>query len=323
MQDACVSRGPSAPVGEPHHTPKTRDFRAGTPIGIVRSSVSGSDDRGSCAIRRGYRDLVNPHPSDPEVLPVAAPPRVAAWLSGASDGPVAVLHAGPDTVHLEVHGRAVGVAAAGAPGLPHVLRTNLTTLSELVSSGAGHTPYVESGSLHWGGRLLVTGRFVDVRAPRLELARIPKASPAAAMGTPRSRGAGLVPALPTWAAALQVVHPSSVDDLVGRGDGLTPLGDDVLCGWLATYRATGVATPALDDAVRRALPRTTTLSATLLECALAGECADLVADYLRALGTSEEQDARAALAALGHSSGEGLAHGVDLAVSALSREVAA
>jgi hypothetical protein len=143
------------------------------------------------------------------------------------------------------------------------------------------------------------------------------------MGTPRSRGAGLVPPLPRWAAELQVIDPTTVADLVGRGDGLTPLGDDVVCGWLAAHRAADVATPALDDAVRQALPRTTTLSATLLECALAGECADLDAGYLRALGTPEEQAARAALEALGHSSGEGLAHGVDLAIWALSGQVAA
>ena len=76
------------------------------------------------------------------------------------------------------------------------------------------------------------------------------------------------------------IDAAAVADLVGRGDGLTPLGDDVLCGWLAAHRAAGVATPAVDDAVRRALPRTTTLSATLLECALPARCADVVADYL-------------------------------------------
>ena len=103
-----------------------------------------------------------------------------------------VLHACRDTIHLDVAGRAVGVAAATAPGLPHLLRTNLATVSFLVMSGAVPTAYVESGSLRWGGRALVTGRLVDVRAPRLDSARIPKASPAAAMGTPRSRGAGLV-----------------------------------------------------------------------------------------------------------------------------------
>jgi hypothetical protein len=121
----------------------------------------------------------------------------------------------------------------------------------------------------------------------------------------------------------RVIDVAAVADLVGRGDGLTPLGDDVLCGWLVAHRAAGVATPAVDDAVRRALPRTTTLSATLLECALAGECPNLVAGYLRAIGTPDERAARAALEALGHSSGSGLAHGVDLALATLSRRVAA
>lgn len=264
-----------------------------------------------------------------DALPVAAPPRVAAWLAVAPDGPVEVLHASRDTVHLEVAGRAVGVAAATAPGLPHVLRTNLATVSTRVSSRAVPTPYVDSGSLHWGGRALVTSRFVDVRAPRLDAARIPTASPAAALGTPRSRGAGLVPATGASEALAGLgpvpaeIDAVAVADLVGRGDGLTPLGDDLLSGWLVAHRAAGVATPAVDAAVRRALPRTTTLSATLLECALAGECPDLVAAYLRALGTPRQGTARAALEALGHSSGSGLAHGVDLALTALAGRVAA
>jgi hypothetical protein len=148
------------------------------------------------------------------------------------------------------------------------------------------------------------------------------------MGTPRSRGAGLVPVPDTLepdalSAVPHEIDASAVAGLVGRGDGLTPLGDDVLSGWLVAHRAAGVPTPAVDDAVRRALPRTTTLSATLLECALAGECPDLVAAYLRALGTRHEEASRAALAALGHSSGSGLAHGVDLALTVLARRRAA
>ena len=251
---------------------------------------------------------------------MAAPPRVAAWLSAAPDGPVEVLHASRDAIHFDVGGRAVGVAAAAAPGLPHLLRTNLATVSVLVMSGAVPTAYVESGSLRWGGRALVTGRLVDVRAPRLDLARIPQASPDAAMGTPRSRGAGRVAVREVVTHEIDV---TAVADVVGRGDGLTPLGDDVLSGWLVAHRAYDVATPAVDDAVRLALPRTTTLSATLLECALAGECPDLVAGYLHALGTPCERAARVALEALGHSSGTGLAYGVDLAVAALARQVAA
>jgi hypothetical protein len=234
-----------------------------------------------------------------------------------------VLHTGRDTVHLDVAGRAVGVAAAGAPGLPHTLRTNLATLPEWMSQAAASRPYVEGGSLHLGGRVLVIGRYVDVRAPRFDSARAPTASPAAALGTPRSRGAGLVPTSAPLGALPRRVDAASVGDLVGRGDGLTPLGDDVLCGWLVAHRACGVATPDVDDAVRRALPRTTTLSATLLECALEGECADLVSRYLRSLGTPAEQAARTALVALGHSSGSGLAHGVDVALAALAGEAAA
>ena len=105
---------------------------------------------------------------------------------------------------------------------------------------------------------------------------------------------------------------------VGRGEGLTPLGDDVVCGWLALHRAVGVETPAVDDVVRRLLGRTTALSATLLDCALAGEVADPVADHLRALGSTREPVTRERLARLGHTSGSGLAHGIDLARAALS-----
>ena len=248
-------------------------------------------------------------------VPVAVPPRVAEWLAAAPDGPVQVLHACSEGAHLEVGGRAVGVLTTAAPGLPHAMRTH----PGWVTTESTPTTYLEGGILHWGGRALVTLRIVDVRAPRLDAARVLKASPAAAMGTPRPRGAGLV-APP---APVGTVTPSTVGDLVGRGDGLTPYGDDVLCGWLALHRACGVATPAVDDAVRRALPRTTTLSATLLECALAGEVADAVGSYLRALATPAQATARAALEAVGHSSGRGLAHGIDLARADLAERVAA
>ena len=136
------------------------------------------------------------------------------------------------------------------------------------------------------------------------------------MGTPRSRGAGLVALAPS-------VDAVSVGALVGRGDGLTPLGDDIICGWLAAHRAVGVATPDVDDAVRRLLPRTTTLSATLLECALAGEVADPVAAYLRSLGTPAQDAARSTLEGFGHSSGLGLAHGLDVGLRSLCEELAA
>jgi hypothetical protein len=246
-------------------------------------------------------------PEQPPSLPVAAPPRVATRLRSAPDGPVSVLHACADAVHLEVAGGCVGLSGRRGAALPISLRTDLLH----VSSTRPDTPYVEGGILHWGGRALVTGRLVDVRAPRFDTARVPKASPVAAMGTPRSRAAGLVAFAPR-------VDPDTTGSLVGRGDGLTPLGDDVLCGWLAAHRAAGVPTDDVDDAVRRHLPRTTTLSAALLECALAGEVPDLVAAYFRCLGTPRADAARKALEGLGHSSGLGLAHGIDLALTDLT-----
>lgn len=244
---------------------------------------------------------------------MAAPPRVVAWLASAPDGPVGVLHACAEVVHLDVAGRCVSILAAGVAGLPNGLQTDL----RVVSSGSLASPYVGRGTLRWDGRVLVTGRLVDVRAPRIG-AGVPQASPAAVKGTPRSRVAGLVAALP------HRVTPETVDRFVGHGDGLTPLGDDVLVGWLALHRAAGVETPDVDDVVRRSLARTTTLSATLLDCALEGEVTEPLRDHLAALGTPREPAARARLEAWGASSGLGTAHGVDLARAVLAdAEVAA
>jgi hypothetical protein len=245
-------------------------------------------------------------------LPVAAPPRVVAWLRAAPDGPARVLHACADAVHLDVAGRCVSLVGPHGPGLPTAVRSKVPVMS----SSRPATAYLEGGILRWDGRALVTGRLVDVRAPRIDAARVPKASPAVAMGSPRSRAVGLVAFAPG-------VDATSVADLVGRGEGLTPLGDDVVCGWLAGHRAAGVPTPHVDAAVRRLLPRTTTLSASLLECAVAGEVADPVAAYLRSLGTPRRDAARAALEAFGHSSGLGLAHGLDLALGVLTADRAA
>ena len=121
--------------------------------------------------------------------------------------------------------------------------------------------------------------------------------------------AGLVP---------QRVVPDMVKQLLGRGDGLTPLGDDVLSGWIATHRAAGVATPEVDDAVRSGLHRTTLLSATLLDCALHGECVPELGRFLRAVGTPTETDRATELRAVGGTSGAGLLHGARLALDELA-----
>ena len=252
------------------------------------------------------------------MTPVAAPPRVRDLLRTAPDGPAPVLHAGPLAVYVEVAGQAVGVLAAGAVRVPCGLRTRLKDLAPYVSTNGGPGPYLVGGTLHLGSRPLTVGRVVGTYVPSLrrEVVRSTKTSPATVQATPPATVAGLVAALPRHRA-----DAPAVAGLVGLGEGLTPLGDDLLCGWLATQRALGVATPVVDAEVRRLLPRTTRLSATLLECALAGETLPEHADWLRAVGTDDEPDRATALVAVGATSGCGLLHGSRAALDQL-REAA-
>ena len=253
-------------------------------------------------------------PSPTKPLPVSAPPRVRDLLRAAPDGPVPVVHHGPLAVYVELSGRCVGLVAAGAAQVPCALRSstrNFTSISLLSLLSA----YVDAGVLHIGGRPLPVGRTVDVRTPRVDLGRIP------GMTADSATGVAIPPAPVAEFVAATAPHgidPDAVVRLVGRGDGLTPLGDDVLCGWLATHRAAGAATPDVDDAVRRTAHRTTLLSATLLDCALHGEVLPEHAAWLRALGTPDEPAQAADLIRVGASSGAGLLAGSRLALARLT-----
>jgi uncharacterized protein DUF2877 len=113
-------------------------------------------------------------------------------------------------------------------------------------------------------------------------------------------------------AAVDPVDVTSPRQLLGRGPGLTPQGDDVLAGYLAGAAAYGI--PA--DDVRalvdgEAASRTTTLSAALLRHAAVGEAIPQVSGLLDALAGSRPLDpALAELFAVGHTSGAALASGV-------------
>jgi len=207
---------------------------------------------------------------------VSAPPRVAAHLRATVDGPVPLLHRGPDAVYVDVAGRCVGVVGTRATSVPCALRTALETLPDVVAAS------VSDGVLNLDDQSLVVGRLVDVTVPRLS----------------RTGSSGEV----------------DVAALVGRGDGLTPYGDDVLCGWLAVHRAAGIATPEVDAAVRAAADRTTLLSATLLDCAIRGEVIPEFAAWVAALGTEAEASRAATLGRVGHTSGRGLLEGATRAM---------
>jgi hypothetical protein len=211
-------------------------------------------------------------------IPASAPARVADRLRAAPDGPLTLLHTGSDAVYVDLGGRALGVVGQRAWQVPCALRTRLDTLPEVRSAA------VVAGVLHLDDLPVVIGRLVRT------------------------------------AVALRALslthHPIDPAALVGSGAGLTPYGDDVLCGYLAAHRAAGRTTDRLDAEVSRLLSRTTVLSATLLECAMRGEVLPEVADLLAAWGTPRAGEAQAALLRVGSSSGAGLLEGTRWALAA-------
>jgi hypothetical protein len=111
-----------------------------------------------------------------------------------------------------------------------------------------------------------------------------------------------------------------LDGLVGRGPGLTPLGDDILVGYLAAAALAGAGGSAIACAARAAR-RTTALSRTLLYLAAHGALPE-AAHHLLVDGDPGP------LLAFGASSGKGIAFGLALfgvgaaAVAAAERVVA-
>jgi Protein of unknown function (DUF2877) len=197
-------------------------------------------------------------------------------------------------VYLDVGGWCVGVVDQHATQVPCALGART---DDLAAIGAGPA-YIQAGVLHLSGVPLVIGRLRNVGVPTLRL-------PQGAHQPEPSRP----------------LDPDTVGRLVGAGDGLTPRGDDVLCGWLALHRAAGVPTLAVDEAVRRRMQHTTLLSATLLDCALHGEVLPQFAAYVAAVGTPQQEGAERDLLAVGHSTGAGLLEGALWAFAELHSRV--
>ena len=101
--------------------------------------------------------------------------------------------------------------------------------------------------------------------------------------------------------------------LIGLGQGLTPAGDDFLCGFFTAgccRRAAGLANPHLltsfAEVVRERLGQTTEISASFLRDALAGRISRPLAALAEACSDTPGRDLDGALrrlAAIGHSSG--------------------
>jgi hypothetical protein len=165
----------------------------------------------------------------------------------------------------------------------------------------GDTGTVGGGELTLGGITYRPARWWRPARPRVT-GRLPVPHP-----PPLDPGTSAAVTRFTRALATGAPLAGPVAALLGRGPGLTPLGDDVLAGALVALAATGApAGPTLAaEVLRVAFRRTAFVSAALLWHAARGECVPELAALLTGMPGAAE-----ALLRVGHTSGVGLAHGV-------------
>ncbi|MGW6255579.1 oxamate carbamoyltransferase subunit AllH family protein [Streptomyces sp. NPDC055085] len=180
----------------------------------------------------------------------------------------------------------------------------LTAGALRVTAGRSWTPPRVQGLLHDGVCTAPFGKLVDATALPLlpDVARRAAEFAAALVTDDSSR---------LRAAALA---------LLGAGPGLTPSGDDVLCGTLLACHALGRPVPGpLMAAAALAEERTPLVSAALVLHAIRGECVPQAAALLRVLAAGHDAaPALRGLLAVGHHSGSDLSRGLALGLGAFT-----
>ena len=253
--------------------------------------------------------------------PVAAAVSVAAVLRGPRR--LAVVAAVTDqAVYLDTGDRerpAVCLVTPGAVRVPCALV--LGGGAALPRLAVGDTGLIGGGELALAGVAYRPARWWRPARPRTAavaafLAAKPLADPPALL-PPLDAGTAQAVAVLSRDLAVGAPLAPAVAALLGRGPGLTPLGDDVLAGALvALVAAASPAAPRLAaETLHQAPHRTTFVSAALLRHAARGECVPELAAFVAGRPRATE-----ALLRVGHTSGAGLAHGVIAARPAI-REV--
>lgn len=254
--------------------------------------------------------------SGPTLRPAAASTLAPSWLSG-TPGPVRVAAVFDLAVYLLRGHDVLPLLAPEALALPGGLRVAGRTDLDVLALTVGDEVSVGHGQvLARAAGLVVRRTWRPVRVPSAVL-------PPPALALARSALAARPPVAddlgPELARLARLTAADPVDgpaaELVGLGPGLTPAGDDVLCGLLLGLRATGRDRDrcALERTVTPLLGRTTALSATLLQQAAAGYAVPPVVRLLQAWhGGAGPQLAGlgAEVAAVGHTSGPALLLGL-------------
>lgn len=259
----------------------------------------------------------------PSPAPAAVVGSASIWVLGQVAGPRrrgTVVHAGTSAVYLDVDGTCLAVLGARGLQVPCGVRTPLPELPEVA---AGTEVVVEDGAIVLPTLEVLVTNIVDTTVPVLSPERASWGGQAleSAVGDRLDSTRAELPA--AVLDALAEGEAGAVLDLLGLGPGLTPLGDDVLCGWLATAVASRhPALPEVRSAVAlAATDRTTTLSATLLACAARGEGVPQLRSLLVGVNDQNQPMVDQALELLldiGESSGGGYVLGALLALQSPS-----
>ena len=258
-------------------------------------------------------------------LPAAASRGVRHILDGPCQ-PGVLLGTSSRAAWIQARGHVLVLGGGDAVRLPNGV--TVTKPAHAVGSSAGERCMVGDGRLEVGNLRASVVRWWD---PRPALVSVSAQSVTRLCEDARKRfvcvdDGGL-------GKALMSNDPGAVRHamcgLLGKGEGLTPEGDDVLVGVLAGLRLLGPAlgVPGADGMQAAMAPivlteapfRTTALSAALLRHAVAGEVADPVAAFLQALtGRGDMAEVTDGLRTMGNTSGIAMACGVLLAADFLA-----
>lgn len=250
--------------------------------------------------------------------------------------PARIIGAFPVAVYLDAGDVVLAVVTRDAVRLPNAVVIPMQSAEAPFGQfGARTASTVGQGSVTIGSLCVRTTRWwdpavrvgaVDPPTVRAQVGEMGALLAGAAQQPGVALPAGLVDA---WRARDLPVVVSYARTLVGLGPGLTPSGDDLLGGILAAFRVLGGDTAFADAAgtavAGLAKARTTSISATLLRLACAGQVAEEVAAVLRAIASGVAlEPAIRTLLGIGHTSGADLAAGVLAgAVAATAMETAA
>jgi len=269
------------------------------------------------------------HPTGKAVSPPSLPAAASRGVQHLVDGPGqpgVLLGVSSNSAWVQAGGHVLVLSGRDAVRLPNGIIVGEP--GDAVGSHSGDLCVVGDGCLEIGR---VKARVVRWWDPRPTLDAVAPSALAARCADARQRfvcvdDGGL-------GRSLKSNDPAAVRHamcaLLGRGEGLTPEGDDVLVGLLAGLRLLGpsVGAPGAGGMLAAVAPiilteapfRTTALSAALLRHAVAGEVADPVAAFLQALtGKGDLSAVVDALHTMGNTSGVATASGMLLAADFLA-----